>query len=678
MSCPPVRALFVGPVKEEFTVLRRLLLEDFPPGFELDRVESCEEALERAHSGLLDVVFLDCMGSQSFCRDFATRAERLESAVPIIFLGSREDPEAAAWAIGAGCGDYLSMDRLDAPSLDRTIRCSLARSRREAELRRTNELLRMLCRCSEMIGGAENEPLLLEELCRIIMKSGGYRMAWIGLPVEGQGGSMRPVAWACEGPASPEPIPIPWPVCRTGCAPGKLSPQPQTACGSDDGPLQLEFAYRHDRAIGPASPSSIVFPMKNGEQVLGTLSICASGPQAFLPDEVRLLEELAANIARGISRIRTRREQLRLSTAMEQLEEGILILGPDWKIQYVNPACERMSGYSRQEIASRHPRIMLAGKNGAPLRRAIWDTLREGHVWRGVLVLSKKGGARYQAKTAIAPIRDRLGKIANYVVINRDVTQEMEMERQVRRIQKLEAVGTLAGGIAHEFNNLLGIIMGYTELALYETPTGSPVQANLGEIIRASNRMKELVARILTFSRSIERERKPLRLGLFVADALKTLAPSFPPSIELELSTEGKNDIVLADPIQLHQALVSLANNAVDAMRSRGGKLTVQTRAVRFEGLDASRPPDIEPGEYVELLVEDSGEGIEPAHIERIFDPYFTTKPQGAGTGLGLSIVHGAVQNCGGTVTVSSMPGKGSVFRLFLPRARDWGSGLDS
>lgn len=665
MSRPTVKALYIGGSKEDVALLRKISPLDFHVDWTVER----EDAIESARLQLHDVLLLGCNGQgERAALDILREVKRLDSPSPVIFLGARRDMRTIVEAVEAGCADWLSTDRLDTFTLERSVCSALAHSHQEKHLKRLNQLLQMLNRCNNAVICTENEPQLLGELCRIIVEYGGYGMAWLGFPEDAEGKSIRPAAWYGGGDAFLDVVRTPWAECGMGCTPMPVTIRTGDARETDEPATPSGAGVWEAEAPGHGFAVSLLLPIMQTGRILGALSIHTADPNAFQADEVTLLEDLAKTISRSISRIRATREQTRLSTAMAQLEEGVLILGLDWKIQYVNPACERMTGYSRDEITGKHPSLLLGNEDDESLRRSIGDTLRKGNIWRGVFVLTRRCGSQYQVKTTVAPIRDRSGNITNYMVIKRDVTQEMEMERQVRRIQKLEAIGTLAGGIAHEFNNMLGIIMGYTELALFDSCPGSSMHTNLGEIIRASNRMKELVTRILTFSRTIAQERKALRLGAFVAEVVRAVEPSFPPSVELQLSAEGGNDLVLADPVQLHQAVASLCANAVDAMRKAGGTLSVQVSSVRLGREDAARPPDLEPGEYVELVVGDSGEGIEPAHLERIFDPYFTSKAFGEGTGLGLSIVHGIVKNAGGTVTVCSSPGKGSVFRVLLPR----------
>ncbi len=248
----------------------------------------------------------------------------------------------------------------------------------------------------------------------------------------------------------------------------------------------------------------------------------------------------------------------------------------------------------------------------------------------------------------------------------RSEEERARVEAQLRQAQKMEALGTLAGGVAHDFNNILNIIMGYTELSKMEIGDGSLVAQNLEEVFAASTRAKELVQQILAFSRRSENRKLSLQPGIVVKEAMKMLRPSLPSTIEIQTEVLGRS-LVLADPTQLHQVLMNLCTNAAHAMRDKGGVLEVRLED-RVLGDDEARHYDgLQPGGYVELRVRDTGAGIEPGIIDSIFDPFFTTKKQGEGTGLGLSVVHGIVKSHGGAISVQSTLGEGTAFTVLIP-----------
>ncbi len=244
--------------------------------------------------------------------------------------------------------------------------------------------------------------------------------------------------------------------------------------------------------------------------------------------------------------------------------------------------------------------------------------------------------------------------------------EKKEMEIHLRRAQKMEAVGTLAGGIAHDFNNILGIILGNTELALMDVPDWNPIKRNLDEIRTACIRAKDLVRQILSFSRQSMGERRPFNMTPIVQESVKLLRASIPKTIKIQESIACDDDTVFADPTQINQVLLNLCTNASHAMRKEGGTLEVCLDNIDLEDYDRASPRNVTPGRYVRLTVSGTGHGIDPKDLNKIFDPYFTTKGVGEGTGLGLSVAHGIVSTCGGEINVESDPGKGSTFEVLL------------
>jgi len=240
-------------------------------------------------------------------------------------------------------------------------------------------------------------------------------------------------------------------------------------------------------------------------------------------------------------------------------------------------------------------------------------------------------------------------------------------EKQLQQVMKLQAIGTLAGGIAHDFNNILFPIVGYTELTMDDIPKNSQAQQNLEEILKATNRAKELVQQILTFSRQDGQERKPLKVQYLVKEALKLLRATIPSSIEIESDIDDTCGPVKGDPTQIHQVIMNLCTNAYHAMQETGGKLEVSLKEINISYEQSIERVGMKVGKHVELQVKDSGHGMESLVMERIFEPYYTTKEQGKGTGLGLSVIHGIVKNHGGDITVSSLPRQGATFKVYLP-----------
>jgi PAS domain S-box-containing protein len=376
-------------------------------------------------------------------------------------------------------------------------------------------------------------------------------------------------------------------------------------------------------------------------------------------------------IATGIDvtdRHRAEAERLRLAQAVEQTGEAIFVTDVGGLIQYVNPAFEQLTGYSREEAIGSTPALIKSGQQDSAVYKELWKALHTGRVWRGRLVNKRRDGAFIELESTISPVRSASGNITNYVSVNRDVTNEVRLERQLRQSQKLEAIGTLAGGIAHDFNNILAVILGFSELVREDLPEESGSARNLREVIGAVERARGLVEQMLTFSRHVEMPRRPVQVGLVVKEALKLMRASIPTTVEFVTRVAPQTGTVFADPSQIHQVVMNLCTNAYHAMQQNGGVLQVTVDNVTLPAQRADLHPQLREGEYVQLVVADTGHGMSEETLERIFEPFFTTKEQGKGTGLGLAVVHGIVTALDGAILVQSNLTTGTTFEVLLPR----------
>jgi PAS domain S-box-containing protein len=360
-------------------------------------------------------------------------------------------------------------------------------------------------------------------------------------------------------------------------------------------------------------------------------------------------------------------EHARLAEAIEQAGDGVIILDTTEAVVFVNPAFERMSGYSRQEVLGGLIRAFRTEDIHRSFRQGLRSCLASKQVWRGQCEVHKKDCTPYIVRASISPVCNHAGEIINYVILERDVTKEAKMEMQLRQAQKLEAIGTLAGGIAHDFNNILSAILGFTELARMQIKGMPKIKDYLDAVLQSGRRAKELVQQILAFSRQREQERLPIPIGHIIGEVVKMLRASLPSTIEMSTNIRS-HGMVMADPTQMHQVLMNLCTNAAHAMRETGGKLEINLEDVELEGDFTALSQELQPGPYLKLTVSDTGHGMTAYVRERIFDPYFTTKEPGEGTGLGLAMAHGIVKSHGGAMSVYSEPRQGSAFHIYLPK----------
>ena len=290
---------------------------------------------------------------------------------------------------------------------------------------------------------------------------------------------------------------------------------------------------------------------------------------------------------------------------------------------------------------------------------------KSGEVNGMEMILKARDGSQISSLT-FAKVIQFAGEFFILTALN-DKTKEKLLEAELQQARKMEAIGTLAGGIAHDFNNILGIILGNAELAMDDVPEWNPSRQNLDEIRKACLRAKDVVRQILSFSRKSESEQKSFNIASVVTESLKLLRASIPTSIDIRQYISNDVVDILGDPTQFHQIMMNLCTNASHAMENEGGTLEVAVENTTIDADTASRYPELYPGPYVQLRVSDTGDGISPEVIDRIFDPYFTTKDVGKGTGLGLSVVHGIVNSHNGKITVESKPGKGTTFNIWFP-----------
>jgi two-component system, cell cycle sensor histidine kinase and response regulator CckA len=357
----------------------------------------------------------------------------------------------------------------------------------------------------------------------------------------------------------------------------------------------------------------------------------------------------------------------KLSRAIEQSVDTVLITDREGVIEYVNLAFEALSGYSREEVLGKTPRILKSGEQPPEVYQELWKTILAGNTYRKMLVNRKKNGELYYVEENISPMRDAAGAITHFISSGRDLTDRLRIEAQLLQAQKMDAIGRLAGGVAHDFNNLLTIIMSYSELAKDEVTRGSSLERKLQEILSAARRAAQLTRQLLAFGRKQSQALRVLQLNNVIAEATQTLPRLIGEDIELTVSPGSGLGRVKADPVQIEQMLMDLAAYSRDAM-PQGGSLKIETSDVYLDDQYIHRKHAIIPtGHYALITVTDTGVGISPEHLTHIFEPFYTTEPSGQGTGLGLATVYGIVKQNHGFIWAYSELGKGTVFRIYLP-----------
>jgi PAS domain S-box-containing protein len=370
---------------------------------------------------------------------------------------------------------------------------------------------------------------------------------------------------------------------------------------------------------------------------------------------------------------------LRMQTALldelfESAPEAIVMLDADQRVTRVNREFSRMFGFDARQ-ACRRPLIeLIVPHDLKDAARRTLSAVQEGRHTSTETVRMRSDGSRLHVSELGAPITAVRGSVASYAIY-RDITErrlaELErgkLESRLRQAEKLEAVGTMAGGIAHDFNSVITAILGYGEMARSEATESGALKRYVANVLAAANRAKALVDQILTYSRTPRARRDVINPRIVVLETLELVRASLPANVDLNVQLSTGDAAVIADPTQLHQVVMNLCTNAVFAM-PEGGSLSVALEAADIANEQPLTAGTLAPGRYVRLTVRDTGCGMEPHVIERIFEPFFTTRKAGEGTGLGLALVHGIASELGGGIDVTSQPGSGSTFHVYLPRA---------
>lgn len=425
-------------------------------------------------------------------------------------------------------------------------------------------------------------------------------------------------------------------------------------------------------------------PLKReGEVVTGEILVPKfRGREAFLWGKASPIYDQHGEVVGAIESIRDitdarraenalRESERRFREILENVELASIILDKQGRTIFCNDFLLEVTGWQREELIGED---FVAGfvveEHRAETRLVLDEMMATGKTLAHFEndLLTRKGAHR-TVRWNNTILRDPAGEVLGITCIGEDVTERRQLERQLLQAQKMEAIGTMAGGIAHDFNNILAAILGYTELSLLQVVEKSPVHGHLNQILLSTIRARDLVRQILAFSRQqFELEPVPLELAPAIQETLKFLRATLPATIEIRTDFPAEQFVAQINPTQLHQVLVNLAANAAHAMRGHGGVLTVSLDQVVLDAAAAFQHWELQAGTYVRLSVADTGHGMDAATMERIFDPYFTTKGAGEGSGLGLSIVHGIVTRYQGAISVESEPGKGTRFDILFPR----------
>jgi len=492
-------------------------------------------------------------------------------------------------------------------------------------------------------------------------------MCWVGLAEHDEHRRVRPIACAGHEEGYLSVVDIVWSDTPHGRGPTGVALRTRRPAIGSDFEVDPALAPWRAEARQRGYRTSLALPLVHEGKAFGSITTYSGVPETFDDNEMRILDQLSNDVSYGAHALRQRAERERLATAIEQAAEAVVTTDLQGTITYVNPAFEAVTGYSRSEAVGQNPRLLKSGAHDPSFYKTLWETLLKGATWRGRIVNRKKDGSLYTDEATLSPVRDPNGEIVSYVGVKRDISRDLAMEAQLLQAQKMEGIGRLAGGVAHDFNNILTVILSFSGFILDALPEGHALRADALEIEKAGKRAAALTRQLLAFSRKQVLQVRPVHLNTVLADLDKMLRRILGEDIAMAQDLAPDLGLITADPGQIEQVFVNLLVNSRDAMPD-GGTVTLRTSNVDFTADEAAQRPGMAPGAFVRVTISDTGIGMDEGTVAHIFEPFFTTKERGRGTGLGLSTVYGIVQQTGGLIEVASKLGAGTTFHLYFPR----------
>lgn len=426
-----------------------------------------------------------------------------------------------------------------------------------------------------------------------------------------------------------------------------------------------------------------------GDEKLAAHALRAGAVDYIAKDlDLTFLIDLPKRVVEAVTRYRLQNTNRLLIQALESARDGVMITDLQGTIDHVNRALEGMTGYSREDMIGQTPRLLKSGMHPPELFSQMWQRILSRSSWQGELINRRKDGTLIDCSVTISPIFDEHRQMTHFVGIYRDISERKQLERQLLQAQKMQSIGTLAGGIAHEFNNLLAGIQGYASLAARETTLPESTQEYLFYIIQLTDRAANLTRQLLAFARKPPLSQQPTRMDKLMQSTTELIRHTLHIDVDLEIPEQAETLVAFADGNQLQQVLINLALNARDAVRARleqenpdpeseaeiSAPVRFSLRRAVLAGDLAGFPEIVPAGDYVVLEVQDNGIGMPPDVLQQAFDPFFTTKGVGQGTGLGLAVAFGIVHGHQGFMTVDTAVGQGTCISIYLPRLTGEGS----
>jgi PAS domain S-box-containing protein len=549
------------------------------------------------------------------------------------------------------------------------LRDITGRREAEREIRRRNRDLALLNRVIAASATSPGSELALQTACRELALAFDVSHAIAIFYSQEEGEPAIAAEHRCSARGSVLGMTIP----LVGTPIHQELQESQSPLVLDDARNDPRTAHLRDLIIQQGVASLLILPLSVEGEVLGAIVLPSTEPRSFSDDEVGLAWRVAEQVSGALARARLQESQQRLSAAVEQAAEAVVITDTDGFIFYANPAFEQLTGYDHTEFCRHSPRL-FSGTNQEQIDHGeMWQVVTAGRPWQGRFAGNSKDGRPFKADLVVTPVRNQTGDIVNFVGTMRDVTREVQLEEQFQQAQRMEALGRLAGGIAHDFNNLLTVIHLSTRLMERQLRPEDPLWDHVQRIQETGERATKLTRQLLSFSRREFAEPQVLDLNQVVSDLSRMLKRIIGEDIDLVTDLADDLWLIKVDPSQIDQVLMNLVLNARDAMPD-GGTLTIRTANVRLDEAYAAAHVDARAGRHVLLTISDTGMGIDGEAKAHLFEPFFTTKEFGQGTGLGLSTVFGIITQNGGHIRVESEPEQGATFQILLPSMEGQGA----
>lgn len=544
-----------------------------------------------------------------------------------------------------------------------------------ADIVRLNRVYSVLSEVNQAIIRFGEEKDLFDRVCRTATEKGKFAMAWIGL-VDESTGRVRMTSLSGNNDGYVETLDLSLAGASSGASP--ITAAIQTGryfVANDIARDKRSLPWRED-ALARSYRSCGSFPLKREGKCIGAFSFYSPEPGFFDKQEIALLDEMATDVSffldlterekrRRETEEALRRSEDRFRTVIESVRDIIYVISPNGVITSLNPSFEQLTGWRADDWIGKSLTDLVHPSDMIRLRQYFETSFNQRVSIPFIDVRFKTRGGSYRVCEANASPLIKEGRVEGVIGTVRDVTARVELEDRVKQSQKLESIGVLAGGVAHDFNNILNIILGHATMLAESGQHPDRLKRSVDSIMKATGRGTSLVKQLLTFARKSEPSIEPLQLNSIVTEITRLTRETFPRIISVETQLDHELPLIVADATQLHQVLLNLCINARDAM-PKGGTLSIATGQTSGDELRA-KYPEAQANRYVTLRVEDTGTGMDHATRQRIFEPFFTTKDVGKGTGLGLAVAFGIIENHKGFIEVQSEVGNGTRFTIYLP-----------